>query len=357
MNRENILTLLTTILLYTVLLAGTGNIHAQSNNKILKIGDVELWRNNSVTLSDDGNWYTVIYSLVEEPRQADKDSVEGQNDKEDLDFYGKDSRTDVLYIYNSDAGLKYQVPDGSNPVFSSSSEWIAYSINPEPEKEGKEEKEDSSKIIELRNLYTDDTIQYKSDAKYQFAEDRDYFITSDDNSLLIYDLNNGREHYIGSIGEFVIDKKSESIAYTISSEDKRGNGIYLYNPTNRTTRALQTGNYIFSNLSWNTGRNSLVALKYNRIKDNVDYANMSIVVVSGIDSEKVEYSEFMLKDTEGMPEKMAPAVRIPNYANEIIWSNDNERLFIKIRKYDSETGNKEVKDDKKDKDSRNSNKS
>ena len=68
MNRENILTLLTTILLYTILLAGTGNIHAQSNKKILKIGDVELWRNNSVTLSDDGNWYTVIYSLVEEPR-------------------------------------------------------------------------------------------------------------------------------------------------------------------------------------------------------------------------------------------------------------------------------------------------
>ncbi len=347
MNRKEFHSLLITILLYAITLAGTGNIQAQPDKKILRIEDVELWRNNSVTLSDDGNWYTVIYSLIEEPRQADKDSVEGQNDKEDLDFYGKDSRTDVLYIYNSDTGLKYQVPDGSNPVFSSSSEWIAYSINPEAEKEGKEEKEDSSKIIELRNLYTGDTIQYKSDAKYQFAEDRDFFITSDDNSLLIYDLNNGGEHYIGSIGEFVIDKKSESIAYTISSEDKRGNGIYLYNPTNRTTRALQTGNYIFSNLSWNRDKNALAALKYNRIKDSVDIANMSIVIVSEIDSEKVKYSEYMLKDIEGMPEKMGLAVRIPNYANEITWSNDNERLFIKIRKYDSETGNVKVKEDKK----------
>ena len=329
--------------LFFTIFAGTGNIQAQSGKKILRIEDVELWRNNSITLSDDGSWYTVIYSLTEKPEQPGKGSKEGKTEKDNAGFYGKDAKTDVLYIFNSEEGLKYQVPDGSNPAFSSSSEWIAYRISPE---RGKEEKEDSTSIIEVRNLLTGEIRQYKSDADYQFAEDRDYFITSDDNSLLIYDLNNQREHYIGNIGEFMIDKLSEYIAYTISSEDKRGNGIYLYNPADMTTRALRTGNYCYSNLSWNTDGRSLAALKYSRNKNNVDITDMSIIVVSEFDSAKVKVTEYMLKDIEGIPEQMGPAVRITNYPNEITWSNDNKRLFIKIRKYDSQTGNEKVNEDR-----------
>ncbi len=342
------LPLLAVSIIILLSLSGNNELQAQSNKKILTIEDVKLWRNHSVTLSDSGNWYTVLYSLSEKP-ESKKDSTKENSDKKkkNPDFYGKDNETDILYICHSEGGVKYQVTDGSNPVFSSASDWIAYQVKKETESK-KEKKEKDEKTIELKNLKTGYTVQYKSNAEYKFAEDKNYFITSDENSLLIYGLDNRREHYIGNIGEYLIDKKSDYIAYTISSEDKRGNGIYLYNLKNMTTMALQTGNFIFSNLSWNNEKTALAAYKYNKLKKKVDYINMSIVVVSGINSDNPESFEYLVKDFQGMPDNMGPAVKFAQYSNKITWSNDGERLFIKIKEYDQ---NKEKKG-KKDKESK-----
>ena len=326
--------ILTVSVIVSVYLTVTSDLQAQSKNKILTIEDVELWRDHSVTLSDNGEWYTVLYSLTEKP-ELKNDTTKENSDmkKKAMDFYGEDFRTDVLYIFSANTGVKYQIPDGSNPEFSSASDWIAYRIEPGSQKEKKEENE---KIIELKNLKTGITKQYKSNAAYQFTEDGNYFITSDKQSLLIYDLDNLREHYIGNPGEFLIDKKSEYIAYTISSEDKRGNGIYLYNPKKMITRPLETGNFIYSNLSWNEDKTVIAALKYQKVKDKIDYRSMCIVVVSGIDSDLPESSDFFVKDIIGMPENMGPAVKFEQYSNEITWSNDEKRLFLKIKEYEPE---------------------
>jgi dipeptidyl aminopeptidase/acylaminoacyl peptidase len=330
-------------------LSGYNELQAQSNKKVLGIEDVKLWRNHSVALSDDGEWYTVLYSLREKPESKKDTTKENGTKKKINDYYGEDNQTDTLYICNSKDGVKYQVSDGSKPKFSSASDWVAYQIKPESEKEEKDKKnKKDNTIIELKNLKSGYTIQYKSNAKYSFTEDKNYFITSDDNSLLVYDLDNRREHYIGNIGEYLIDKKSDYIAYTISSDDKRGNGIYLYSPKNMTTRALQTGNFMFSNLSWNKEKNSLTAYKYNKVDDKIDYTNMSIVVASGIDSDATESFEYLVKDFQGMPENMGPAVKFERYSNKITWSRDGERLFIKIKEYDQD----KEKKDKKDKESK-----
>jgi len=176
-------------------------------------------------------------------------------------------------------------------------------------------------------------------------EDQNYFITSDENSLLIYDLDNRREHYIGHIGEYVIDKKSAYIAYTIASEDKRGNGVYLYEPSQMVTRALQTGHYLYSNLSWNHDKDGLAYYKYTKEKDEVDYTNMSIAVTSGIKAGTIESTEYPAKEIDGFAENMGLAVKAGNKSNEIIWSQDGNRLFVKIKAYDQEEEAKEKKDD------------
>ncbi|MCK5147662.1 S9 family peptidase [bacterium] len=343
---------LSTFMLIPLIFAGTHYLYAQSSPKTITIEDVKKWRHHSITLSDDGMWYTVLYSLTEKP-EAGKDTTAQKSDSSNTstDLYGEDFKTDVLYICHAKNGAKYQIPDGKNPKFSSASGWIAYNIESDSDKEKNkdaEKKKDATKTIELKNLKTGVTRQYKSNAEFQFAEDANYFITSDEKSLLIYDLDNLREHYIGNIGEFLIDKDSEYIAYTISSEDKRGNGIYLYHPADRITRALHTGNFIFSNLSWNRDKNALAAYKYEKVKDKIDFENMSIIVISGVDSDKSKLFDLQVKDFEGMPENMGPAVKFARYSNEIVWSHDDKRLHIKIKKYDSEE-KKDLKDGKKDK--------
>ena len=59
--------LFSTAVIISLVLAGNNNLQAQSKKKTLTIEDVELWRNHSVTLSDDGKWFTVLYSLTEKP--------------------------------------------------------------------------------------------------------------------------------------------------------------------------------------------------------------------------------------------------------------------------------------------------
>ena len=193
-------------------------------------------------------------------------------------------------------------------------------------------------------------MRYESTASYRFLEDKNYFITTDEKSLLVYDLDNRSEHYIGNIGEFLVDRKSDYIAYTIASEDKRGNGIYLYDPSKMTTRALQTGNFIYSNLSWNSTKDALAAYRYNKVKKEVDYERMDIVLITGFDKGAVAMTEYPVAEIKGMPENMGLAVKNGRYLNEIIWSEDGERLFLKLKKYNT-AGEKKEKQNDKDKSS------
>lgn len=342
--------ILAIIVLITFTSSGINHLQAQSEKKVLGIEDVKTWRSHSVTLSDDGQWYTILYSLTEKP-VAKKDSADKKYAEQiGKEFYDSSNQSDVLYIYNAQSGIKYEIKDGKKPLFSTGSDWIAYQIKSDLEEEKKDPKAKEVKaIIELKHLASGFTIKYESNASFSFAKDQNYFISSDKNGLLIYDLDARNEHYIGNTGEYLLDKKSDYIAYTLSTEDKRGNGIYLYHPKNRTTKAIQTGNFIYSNLSWNKEKLALAAYKYTKDKDKVDYEKMSLLVISGINSKMPVTFEYNVKDFQGMPENMGPAEKTEQSANKITWSGDGARLFLKIKKYDQDK-DKEAKKEKDNKD-------
>lgn len=328
-------------IIFLLIIARINPLNAQDEKEPLSFEDIRQWRTHAITLSDNGEWYTALYSLFDKPESKKDTTRENHSERKIKAYYQEDNQTDILYICSSKDGLKYKIPDGKKPLFSAESDWVAYQIKSESETAKKDENKKDTTFIELKHLESNFTVRYESTATYRFLEDKNYFISTDKNSLLIYDLDNRREHYIGNIGEYLVDKKSEYIAYTIASEDKRGNGIYLYNPSKRTTRALQTGSFIYSNLSWNNNKNALAAYKYNKAEKKIDYSNMNILVISGIDSETSKYFEYLVKDIKGVPKNMGPAVRFGKFANEITWSKDEERLFIKIKEYDKNDEKKE----------------
>ena len=312
----------------------------QAEKTALSFDDIRLWRSHAVTLADNGEWYTILYSLFDEP-ESPIDSITEQRIQA---FYDEDNKTDVLYICNAAGGVKYQIPHGSNPIFSSTSDWVAYQIKPESEENEESEEEEEDTVIELKHLASGFTVQYESSASYAFMEGQNYFITKDNSSLLVYDLDSRQEHYIGNTGEYLTDKESPYVVYTIATEDKRGNGIYLYDPRKRTTQALQTGNFLYSNLSWNHGKSALAAYRYKEDKD--DYTDMSILVIDAKTSETIEYP---VTDIEGLAEHMAPAVGSGQSSNEITWSKDGDRLFLKIKEYEpKEEESKEENADSKE---------
>ena len=113
----------------TILLTIGGNsgLHAQSKREPLTFEDIRQWRNHSVTLSDNGEWYTTLYTLYDK-KEAKEDSVEHPSEQKLKGYYKEDNQTDILYICNAKDGVKYEVPNGSKPAFSTSSDWIAYQI-------------------------------------------------------------------------------------------------------------------------------------------------------------------------------------------------------------------------------------
>lgn len=326
-------TLVSVGLLLCAILAGNYNLQAQQQKDILTIEDVKLWRTHSLTLSNDGNWYTVLYSLMEKPEPENaskKDSSALQKDS--IDLYGEDFSTDVLYICNLKNGIKYRISKGSKPKFSANSEWIAYVITPEQDKK-KKTKEKTT--VELKNLSSGLTRQFKTNAAFKFAEEMNYFISSDKKSLLIYNLDNNKEHFIADIGEFILDRKTSSIVYTISSEDKRGNGIYVYNPDKMTTQALETGNYLYSDLSWNKKRNGLAAIRYNIQQKKIDADSVNLLLVSNIGSGSHSTDVYSANDITGMPDNMGFAVDTASRINNISWGKDEQSLILRICEYDT----------------------
>ncbi|MEO1214231.1 MAG: prolyl oligopeptidase family serine peptidase [Bacteroidota bacterium] len=332
--------LLSLIILFSF--GGNNTLIAQNQKEALSLEDVRKWRTHSVSLSDDGNWYTKLYRLIDKPESLEDSTLEDSTDQEFAKYFQEDNQTDILYICSSSAGVTYTIPEGKSPRFSSGSDWIAYKVSPKSEN-----KEDQG-AIELKHLSSDFTKRYQSNASYRFLEDKNFFITTDENSLLIYDLDKRREHYIGNIGEFLINKNSANIIYTIVSEDKRGNGIYLYNPESRTTRALETANFNYSNLSWNNDQSELAAFKYTDTDGKIDYDQMSILVLSGVDSENSKSIEYPVNEIEGMPENMVPSASPERGSDGILWSNDENRFFIKIKVSGEEDKPQEEEDYRKE---------
>ncbi|MEM6377801.1 MAG: hypothetical protein AAF705_06295, partial [Bacteroidota bacterium] len=310
---------------------GTLPLKSQTEKIPLSFEDARQWRTHTVTLSDDGQWYTTLYNLFDKPDTKVDTSEESSTVKKIKAYYEANNQTDVLYIFHAKDGMKYEIPHASKPIFSDASDWIAYQIKPENEDNADKNEEN---FIELKHLESGFTVRYESNASFRFLEDKNYFVTTDKNSILIYDLENRSEHFIGDIGEYLVDRKSNFVAYIINSEDKRGNGIYLYNPQRKTTRALQTGNFIYSNLAWDYEKNALAAYKYTKTDKEVDHENMSILVLSGIDADAIESVEYPVKEMEGMPEKMGLAAKNGSYANKLSWSKDGKRLFLKVKEYD-----------------------
>ena len=323
-------------------------IFPQLKKQTLAIEDIKLWRKHSVTLSDDGNWYTVLYSLTEKPdektgkKKTKKKLKKKEKKKEKLSIYGKNAETDTLYIRNSKSKKEYKIKNGSKPVFSFDSNWVAYIIKPESPKKKEKKTKSSDKTIEIMNLKTGKTRKWKANVSFQFIENANYFLSFDKTSLLLYNLRNLKEHYIGNIGDYLAHKRSNFIVYTINTKDKRGNGIYIYDLKTNTTKALETGNFNYSKISWNNDKTAIAAFKYKKGKKDEKLKNIRIITINDISSDKTKLFEYKDSNISGLPKNMTIAVDDKSRQNKIIWSLDNNRLFLNLKKNDAEKDKKDT---------------
>lgn len=334
MNRhlKTSLILLLLILLSSVLIAQT-----EPQQKTITLEEMKTWRNSSVTLSEDGKWYTVLYTLLEKPdedKKAEKakksESQDGEKEQkeEPKSPFGKTEQTDVLYIHSSASDQVIEIPDGSSPRFSPCSQWIVYSIESKEKSTGDKK---AVNIIELRHLPSGKTRRWNSNASFSFAENMPYLVSSEKDNLLLFNLKTEKEHFIGNIGEYILNKKSKFLLYSIASSDKRGNGIYLYDMESRVTKSLDSENCLYSNLAWNRDQSAVSAIKYNEEKAG-EPEEIRLFTCQNILSDTPIINEYPAADLKGMPEKMSLDVKSAPYSSIPAWSQDGQRLFVRLKK-------------------------
>jgi len=204
----------------------------------------------------------------------------------------RSNRNNELRITTIADGATKTIAFGTQPVFSSDSRWVAYSIgiSESQEEKLKEDKKPVPKKIGLLNLSTGELSTVDGIESFAFSpggawlamrrtppekkdsekKDSSDAAASDADdippgaTLLLRELSTGRDTSFGNVSEYAwqnLPKTGTLLAMTINTEDKTGNGVQLFDVRTASVRALDTSSSVYSGLSWRKKSADLAVLR------------------------------------------------------------------------------------------------
>jgi dipeptidyl aminopeptidase/acylaminoacyl peptidase len=239
---------------------------------------------------------------------------------------------------------------GTEPAFSSDSRWVAYAIgmsDAEEERLKKAKKPVQNKLgtMDLTSGTTatvDDVQSFAFSDQGTFLAFRRYPPTRPtppaENApaadpagapLTIRNLATGADTTFGNVTGFAWQEKGTHLAMTIGVEGREGNSVQVYDPAKGELKVLDSGNAVFSALTWRKESGDLAAL---RSVKNKDYEGESQVVLA--------WKDLGAKKTgEAAAPKRIVGSRTPQ------WSEDGRVIYIGVadwdRKIESAKGDEE----------------
>jgi dienelactone hydrolase len=202
----------------------------------------------------------------------------------------RSNRNNELRVTNIADGTTKTVAFGAQPAFSSDSHWVAYSIGISESQEEtlKKDKKPVPKKIGLFNLSTGELSTVDGIESFAFSPDGSWLAMrhtppekkdsdkkdSTDSSdaddtppgatLLLRQLSTGRDTSFGNVSEYAwqnLPKTGTLLAMTISTEDKTGNGVQIFDVHTASVRVLDTSASLYSGLSWRKKSADLAVLR------------------------------------------------------------------------------------------------
>lgn len=302
-----------------LLIGLVSNLNSQSDGKkVLTIEDYERWRSiGSVSLSDNGQWISYSYNLIE--------------------------KDDTFYVKSTVSDKVYEIPRGSLPprgntsAFSDDSKWIAYFINL-PDKEQKKlqkEKKPVPRKAELLNVETGEKITWENAASISFSKGSGFLAVkkakADPKSklkgtdLILRDLTLGHHELIGHVNEYSFNKPGTAFAYTIDTADKNGNGLYLIDLRTNIRKPLDNADMDYARMTWNEKGNAIAVLKGKEEKDFVHKENL-LITVTGVGSENPVKTEYDPSGAFDFPKDFVISEK-----GAVVWTEDTNKIFFGIK--------------------------
>jgi len=246
---------------------------------------------------------------------------------------------------------------GTQAVFSSDSNWIAFRIGySEAEQEKmRNDKKPVQNRLGLMNLMTGEMLTIDSIESFSFSSDGSYLAmmryrskstqgasaasgrggggdSSDEpvgTTLIVRQLSSGRDTTFGNVSQNVWQDSEGThlLALTISADGKAGNGVHLFDPETTVLRVLDSSSSIYKGLTWRKDAPDLAVL---RAETNEKKEGSSFVVLSWTGFGKKEQHYVY---NSGADPSFPEGKRIVSFRS-LSWSNDGKALFFGIKSWE-----------------------
>ncbi len=286
-----------------------------------------------------------------------------------------------LRVANIANGSTKTVAFGSGAVFSADSKWLAFSIGYSEEAAEKMRKD--NKAVEnklgLMNLETGEQTTIDAIQSFSFSPNGAWIAMrhyppnrgnnqggrggapaggggrggrgggtdgADENAsgatLILRNLAENRDVTFGSVSEIAWQDEKKSghlLAIAISTDDKTGNGLQLFDTTTGSLRVLDSSPSTYSNLSWQKNSAELAALK-SKNDDKRDGPTHIVMAWRNLDKGPVSAKLYDPNADSKFPKDFrAVAYRRPS------WSEDGSTLFFGIANWYPKPGSKKENSD------------
>ena len=282
----------------------------------------------------------------------------------------RSNRDNELRIVAVAGGSPKTIAFASQPAFSADSKWAAYAIGyseAQEEKLRKQKKPIQRKLGLLNlasgDLSTVDTIEsFAFNASGSHLAMKRYAPERKDASdtpppleeppagatLIVRQLSTGRDMTFGNVTEFTWQEKGSLLALAISSDDKAGSGIQIFDPESGSLRVLDSAAETYSGLTWRKDSSDLAALR-SKTNERREGSSNVLLAWKGLDA------AFMFDPTapSGLPESQ----RVVSFRRPS-WSDDGRAVFVGMARWDekikdaskstAENANGAAKDTEKD---------
>lgn len=264
----------------------------------------------------------------------------------------RSNRNNELRITNVADGTTKVAAFGAQPVFSSDSGFVAYSIGYSEAQEEKlnKEKKPIQRKLGLLNLMSGEQIVVDSIESFAFSPMGTYLamrryppkkdapeaaasIETDDTpgaTLIVRHLASGRDTTFGNVSAFAwqdLPKQGRLLALTISAEDKTGNGVQLFDPETGALRVLDSSASTYSGLAWRKDSADLAVLRSKADERREGVTQIALAWTRLADASETKRVYDPTTDTKFPAGMRTVAFRKPS------WSDDGSIVFLGIAKW------------------------